>query len=119
MRVAVLGASDKKDRYSYKAVELLLTQGHEVYPVHKRIKAVLGLAVYPTLAAVPDPLDTITLYVGADVSSGIKDDILDSRPRRIIFNPGAENEPLEREAAARGILTLRACTIVLLKTGQF
>ena len=119
MHVAVLGASDKKDRYSYKAVELLLAQGHTVYPVHKRIKMVQGLTVFPGLGAIPGPLDTITLYISPEISSGIQDEILNSRPRRIIFNPGTENEPLEREATARGILTLRACTIVLLKTGQF
>lgn len=119
MRVAVLGASDKKDRYSYKAVELLLKYGHTVYPVRPRLKTVLGLTVYPNLAAVPGPLDTITLYVNADVSSGIQADILDSHPQRIIFNPGAENEALEREAKAHGIVTQRACTLLLLKSGQF
>ncbi|MFA5260299.1 MAG: CoA-binding protein [Candidatus Omnitrophota bacterium] len=119
MRVAVLGASDKKDRYSFKAVELLLKQGHTVFPVHQRLKTVQELTVYPNLAAVPGPLDTITLYVNAQISSGIQADILDSHPGRIIFNPGTENEALEREAKARGIVTQRACTILLLKSGQF
>ncbi len=119
MRVAVLGASDKEDRYAYMAVELLLKHGHAVYPVHPRIKTVLGVPVYPRLAAVPDSPDTITLYVSAGISARIQADILKSCPRRIIFNPGTENEALEREAQAQGIMTQHACTILLLKSGQF
>jgi len=46
-------------------------------------------------------------------------DILACRPRRIIFNPGAENEALERQAGETGIQTVRGCTLVMLKTGQF
>ncbi|MCM8776521.1 MAG: CoA-binding protein, partial [Candidatus Omnitrophica bacterium] len=45
MNVAVIGASDKPDRYSYKAVKLLLERGHRVYPVHPRVKDIDCLAV--------------------------------------------------------------------------
>ena len=119
MNVAVIGASDKPDRYSYQAVKLLQEKSHQVYPVHQRIKEIEGLAVFPSIKDVTAPIDTISMYVAADISSAIGSDILAKKPRRIIFNPGAENPELEKRASALGVKALNACTLVLLRTGQF
>lgn len=119
MKVAVIGASDKPERYAYKAVKLLLEYGHEVFPVHPRLEQIEGLKVYPNLEAVPGPVDTVTLYVGPAGSDKVAHQILAAKPRRIIFNPGAENPPLEEAAKHLGILTVEGCTLVLLKTNQF
>ncbi|MDP2653974.1 MAG: CoA-binding protein [Candidatus Omnitrophota bacterium] len=119
MNVAVIGASDKTDRYSYKAVKLAQEKGHRVYPVHQRIKQIEGLSVYLSIRDIVDPIDTVSLYVAADISTKIGEDILAKKPRRIIFNPGAENAELEARARGQGILTLNACTLVMLNTGQF
>lgn len=119
MNTAVIGASDKEDRYSYKALKLLQEHGHQVYAVHPRVKTIDGVSVYKELKDVTDPIDTLTMYVAADVSSGMAESILNAKPRRIIFNPGAENAELEAKAKAAGIMTLNACTLVMLNTGQF
>ena len=119
MNVAVIGASDKPDRYSYKAVMLLKEKGHKVYPVHPRIKEIEGTAVYPSIKDIQDPVDTISMYVAADISTALAPDILAKKPKRIIFNPGAENPTLETQLAQDGITPLNACTLVLLNTNQF
>ena len=119
MKVAVIGASNKPDRYSYQAVKLLQEKGHEVYPVHQRIKDIDGLSVYPSIKDIAQPIDTISLYVAADISTALADEFVAQNPRRIIFNPGAENAALEVKARENGILPLNACTLVLLRTGQF
>ena len=119
MNVAVIGASDKPDRYSYQAVKLLQDKGHDVYPVHQRIKDIEGLNVYPSINDIRNPIDTITLYVAADISTKMADDLIAKKPRRIIFNPGAENPALEAKAQASGIKPVNACTLVMLRTGQF
>ncbi len=119
MNVAVIGASDKPQRYSYQAVMLLKDAGHRVYPVHRRVKSIEGIAVFSSLEDIGDPLDTVTLYVNAAVSSGMAESILAKEPRRIIFNPGAENLDLQELARQHGIETLNACTLVMLKTGRF
>ena len=119
MRVAVLGASDDPERYSYKAVLRLKEAGHTVYPVHPKLKTVDGEPVFSSLKDIPEPIHTLTLYVSGDISSKMETEILASKPGRIIFNPGAENAALMAKAAAQGIRTLEACTLVLLSTGQF
>jgi len=119
MNVAVLGASDKPDRYSYKAIEMLLEKGHTPFPIHPRLDEVQGQRVYRRLADVPEPIDTITVYLSARNSEPVADDILASGARRVIFPPGAESPDLARRLTDKGIEALDACTLVMLRTGQF
>ncbi len=119
LKVAVIGASNKPHRYSNKALKLLVSKGHDVLPVHKRIKEIDGLPVYADILDITDDIDTVTLYVSADISDQIANHILAQHPRRIIFNPGAENPKLMEKAKAKGIDAREACTLVLLRTSQF
>jgi hypothetical protein len=119
LNVAVIGASDDPEKYSYLAVKLLKEKGYRVFPVHPRIKQIEGISVYRSIEDVPEPIDTVSIYVSAEISSKIMEGILKKSPRRIIFNPGAENPDAQKKAANQGIKTLNGCTLVLLKTGQF
>ncbi|HOW64888.1 MAG TPA: CoA-binding protein [Candidatus Paceibacterota bacterium] len=119
MNVAVLGASNKPDRYSYKAVRMLREKGHTPYPVHPALTKVDDTPVAASLGAIAAPIDTITVYLSARNQQPIVEDILNSGARRVIFNPGAENPELEERLQQRGAQTLRACTLVMLSTGQF
>lgn len=119
MNVAVLGASDNPERYSYKALKLLQEKGHTVVPIHPRIKTIEGIDVVSSLKDISQPIDTLSMYVNADVSSQMTEDILAAKPRRIIFNPGSENNTLKEKAQTQKIECIEACTLVLLKTNQF
>jgi predicted CoA-binding protein len=119
MNVAVIGASDKPERFSHQALVLLKQKGHRVFPVHQRLKTIEGVTVYPSIKDIPEAIDTVSMYVAADISTGIAADILGKKPRRIIFNPGAENPDLARTAQAQGIITIDDCTLVMLRAGQF
>ena len=119
MNVAVLGASDKPDRYSYKAIAMLLEKGHTPFPIHPRLEAVQGLPVYRRLADVPEPIDTIAVYLSARNSQHVADDMLAAGARRVIFPPGAESPDLTKRLIDRGIEALDACPLVMLRTGQF
>jgi predicted CoA-binding protein len=117
--VAVIGASPKRDRYAFKAMELLKEYGHKPVPVNPAFDEVLGEKCYPGIAAVPQPIDTVTLYLRPARSSPLIEEILSVRPQRIIMNPGAENEALSEKARGRGIEVIEGCTLVMLRTGQF
>ncbi len=117
--VVVLGASDKPDRYSYKALKLLQEHGHKVIPVHPKLQEIEGTKVANSLSSVTEKIDTLTLYVGAETSAAMQAEILALKPKRIIMNPGAENYELATSATKQGIQVLEACTLVMLKTGQY
>lgn len=119
MNVAVLGASNKPERYSFQAVKLLAEKGHAVFPVHPALVAIDGAPVFKDLGDIPVPLHTVTLYVGPERSAALAAEILAARPQRVIFNPGAENPALARQLQAAGIRVENACTLVLLRTGMF
>ena len=118
-RVAVLGASPKEDRYSFKAMRMLREHGHQPIPIHPAGHTVDGIAGLKSLSEIDQPVDTLTFYVNSKISSGLKDEILKLNPRRVIFNPGAENEELAEVLESAGIEVVIACTLVMLATGAF
>ncbi len=118
-RVAVLGASPKEDRYSYKAVKMLTEHNHIPVPVHPSGHEVLGMTSFKSLDEITEPVDTLTMYVGAKISDGEYDRIIKLGPRRIIFNPGSENDSLAKKLTANGVEVVIACTLVMLQTDQF
>jgi predicted CoA-binding protein len=118
-RVVIVGASDKPDRYSHKAQLLLSQHGHKVVPVHPRLETIEGVPVVADLSQVTGQVDTVTMYVGAAISKGLAEKLIAVKPRRVIFNPGAENPELQEKLTAAGIDVEEACTLVMLRTGQF
>lgn len=119
MNVALVGASADPEKYAYKALKRLEAAGHKVFLVHPSLKEVEGRRVYASLAEIGEPLHTVTLYVSKRVSDALIKDVLAVHPKRILFNPGAENPAFAEAAAAEGIRTHEACTLVLLSTNQF
>ena len=117
--VLVLGASNKADRYSYKAVKLLEEHGHKVIAVNPAITHIDGLAVKHSLIEVQETVDSISVYLNPETTKTLIPEILALKPRRIILNPGSENSSLAEAANKAGIEVLEACTLVLLKTGRF
>jgi predicted CoA-binding protein len=117
--VAVVGASRKAERYSHRALRMLLEHGYRPAPVSLRGEAILGLPGYASLAAVPSPIHTVTMYLSPEKQAPVLLDILTVRPTRVVFNPGAENPTAYPTLAAHGIAVIEACTLVLLTTGQF
>ena len=118
-RAVVLGASPKEDRYSFKAVRMLKEHGFRPIPVHPAGHTVDGLEGLKSLDEVTDSIDTLTVYVSARISSAEIERILKLSPRRVIFNPGAENPDLATELEKAGIEVVQACTLVMLRTEQY
>lgn len=117
--VVVLGASPKPERYSNKAIRLLQEHGHKVYPVHPAIAEVEGLPVSASLLDINVPIDTVTMYVSPKLSMPIANELIQLKPGRVIFNPGTESPELQAKLAEAGIAYEEACTLVLLRSGQF
>ncbi len=118
-RVVLLGASDKPDRYANRAFKLLRRHGHEVVPVNPALKELDGVPVVARIEDIIGPVDTVTIYLGSARLAPLIDALIALKPRRIIANPGTENDALRQRAAAVGIEYTEACTLVLLSTGQF
>ena len=114
----VLGASPNAMRYSHLAVKRLRQHGYAVLAVGRRDGTIGDVDI---VREVPPgtPVHTITVYLNADNQREWFDRVLALHPRRIIFNPGAENSALTRRAQEAGIEVIEACTLVMLSTGQY
>ena len=117
-KTVVLGASPNSSRYSYLAVNRLLAHGHSVVPIGRRKGKINDVDIITGTPEI-DNVDTVTLYLNPQNQKQYYDYILSLHPKRIIFNPGAENEELTTLAVQNNIHPMEACTLVLLSTNQY
>ncbi|MEL7585592.1 MAG: CoA-binding protein [Prolixibacteraceae bacterium] len=117
-RTLVIGASEKPERYANKAIRRLREHGHEVIALAPRPGKV-GDVTFETEQKDFQDIDTVTLYLGPLNQGSFIDYIIRLKPRRVIFNPGTENQAFEVQLKEAGIQPEEACTLVLLGTGQY
>lgn len=114
----VFGASVNPSRYSNIAMRMLKEYGHSIVAIGGRENEVEGTKIHTGHPEFQN-IDTITMYMGEDRQVEHEAYLLSLRPRRIIFNPGAENRSLAAKAKDQGIEVLEACTLVMLRSGQY
>src|SRR5688572_11315353 len=117
-KTLVLGASDNPARYSYLAIQRLRNHGHPVAGIGRKNTKVGDVLIEKEKQPIAD-IDTVTLYLNPRHQQEYYDYILSLKPKRIIFNPGTENDKLVELAKEKKIETMEACTLVMLSTGQF
>ena len=117
-KTLVLGASANPARYSNLAIHRLINSKQPVVAIGRRKGNVAGIPI-ETDKIQYDDIDTITLYLNPANQIQFYNYIISLQPKRIIFNPGTENEELTELAIKNGIKPLEACTLVMLSTGQY
>ena len=117
-KTVVLGASDNPSRYSFLAINKLRAHDHPVVAIGRKKAKVQDVDI-ETEKKIQEDVDTVTLYLNPDNQKEYYDYIFSLHPKRIIFNPGAENEELAAMAQEKGVQPMEACTLVLLSTGQY
>ncbi len=117
--VAIIGATNKPDRYANKAMHALQKHGHEVVLINPFKKEVEGKGCLASVADYTGEVDTVTLYVNPKRFQDHIDGVLKIQPKRVIMNPGTEDDAHQQRLEAAGITVLQACTLVLLSTHQF
>ncbi len=110
--VAVIGASNARQKYGNRAVRAYLRQGWTVYPVNPNEPVVEGLGTYKTINDIPGPVDRASLYVPAEIGQTLLDGIRRKGVKELFVNPGAESDALLAEAERLGLEPIQACSIV-------
>ncbi|HEY9048554.1 MAG TPA: CoA-binding protein [Ohtaekwangia sp.] len=119
-KTVIVGATNNPARYAYLAASMLTEYNHEIVPIGIKTGEVAGREIQdirkkPAIEGV----DTVTLYIGPQHQPEWYEYIFSLKPKRIIFNPGTENEEFEKLAEEKGIEATEACTLVLLRSRQF
>jgi len=117
-KTLVLGASLKPDRYSNIAIHRLVEKGIEVVAIGLRKGVIAGVPVENEKIAFKN-IHTVTLYLNAKRQKDYYDYIISLNPKRVIFNPGTENEEFYHLLEENNINYEIACTLVLLRMDFF
>lgn len=118
MKTLIIGASTNVQRYSYVAIKLLKELNFPIMAYGLKEGNVDGIEIKTDFSTFQN-VDTITLYVGPQNQSLLYNDIINLKPRRVIFNPGTENKEFQELLSQNNILYEEACTLVMLRTGQY
>jgi predicted CoA-binding protein len=117
-KTLVLGASENPSRYSHLALQRLQSHQHPVVAIGKK-KGLVGNVAIETEKKIWKDVDTVTLYLNPLHQKEYYEYLISLNPKRIIFNPGAENSELAEMASQQGIQPVEACTLVMLATNQY
>lgn len=117
-KTLIIGASLNPERYSYKAAEKLLDNGHPIYMIGNKAGTLFDHEITKQQTPFID-VDTVTMYVSAKNQSAYQEYIISLKPRRVIFNPGTENPTFAEQLESHGIKTEESCTLVLLATNIY
>ena len=114
----VIGASENTERYSNRVIRLLHEKNIPVVAIGSKAGEIDGIKIQTGLPKI-NTVDTVTLYVGPQHQLQYYDYVIGLKPKRVIFNPGAENNEFEEKVKKAGIEVLEACTLTMLKVGLF
>ncbi|NEW80384.1 MAG: CoA-binding protein [Gelidibacter sp.] len=117
-KTLVIGASTNPNRYSFMAIQKLTNYGHPVLAIGNKVGEVNGIKII-TEKLIFENIDTVTLYLNKKNQENFYDYIVALNPKRVIFNPGTENEEFQNSLTKHHIAFEEACTLVLLSTGQY
>jgi len=110
--VAVIGASNDRAKFGNKALRAFRRQGFDVIPINPHCNEVEGLQAYPSVLAVPRPIDMATVYVPPDVGLRVIDEVARKGIAEVWLNPGADAEEVVARARALGLEPVTACSII-------
>lgn len=114
----VVGASTNPNRYSNIAIRRLTDKNEAVVALGLRKGKVFDVVIDDEKKDYKN-IDTVTLYLNPKRQEAYYKYIIGLKPRRVIFNPGTENDEFIRLLVENNIEAEVACTLVLLSTNQY
>ena len=110
--VAIIGASNNRQKFGNRAVRAYVQQGYTVVPIHPTERVVEGLTAYPSVLDYPGPIDMASFYVPPEIGMQVIEDVARKQIPEVWLNPGADGEALEAKARSLSISPIVACSIV-------
>ena len=110
--VAVIGASNNRQKFGNIAVRAFHKAGYKVFPISTHETEVEGLKAYRTVLDVPDAIEMATFYVPPPIGEQVIDEIAQKGIPEVWLNPGAESDVLVAKARRLGIRPIEACSII-------
>jgi predicted CoA-binding protein len=110
--IAVIGASNDRNKFGNKAVRAYLKHGYTVIPINPHEATIEGLKSYPSVLDVPGTIDMATVYVPAAAGETVVEELARKGVAEIWLNPGADDDAVVARAKALNLQPIIACSIV-------
>jgi len=117
-KTVIIGATTNPSRYAYMAANRLVENGHEIIPIGIKKGELAGQEIINDKPPLDD-VGTVTLYLGPAKQPEYYDYIISLNPKRVIFNPGTENQEFESALRKENIEAIEACTLVMLSANTY
>jgi predicted CoA-binding protein len=119
--IAIIGASNDRQKFGNKAVRAYQKLGWTVHPVNPKESEIEGLKAFSSIRDVPRPVKRVSIYLPPAIGMTLLEDIAAVQPEEVFLNPGSESPELVKQATAMGLNAMVACSIVDvgLAPGQF
>lgn len=116
----VVGASEDPEKYGHKCYASLIQHGYKAFPINPRAKTVLGKPAYPSITALPEKVESLSVITPPAVTEKVVDEAIAAGVRNIWMQPGAESDVAIQKAEQAGLSVIAggACLLVILATGQ-
>jgi hypothetical protein len=101
--IAVVGFSSRPTRAGYYVPAYLQNQGYRIIPVNPNIDQALGERAYPSLEAIPEPLDLVLLFQRSENVPPFVDQAISIGAKAVWMQSGISNEAAAAEAKAAGL----------------
>jgi hypothetical protein len=112
LNVAVIGASNDREKFGNKAVRSYRAHGHRVFPVNLREREIEGLPAFRSISDIPVVLDATLVYVPPHVTLKLLAEIARKGPGTLYLNPGSEDDDVVLRAQELGLEPILACSIL-------
>ncbi|UCH62469.1 MAG: CoA-binding protein [Fidelibacterota bacterium] len=105
--IAVVGLSPKVERPSHGVTRYLLAQGYRVIPVNPGYDNILGLKCYPSLGAIPEPVEVVDVFRRAEHAVSVAEEAIAVGAKALWLQLGIVNDEAVRLAEEAGLLAVQ------------
>ncbi|AMM12226.1 CoA-binding protein [Streptomyces albidoflavus] len=100
---AVVGLSANEERAAYGVARVLQRYGKRIVPVHPKAETVHGEQGYPSLEAVPFPVDVVDVFVNSALAGQVADQAVAAGAKAVWFQLGVVDEAAFERTRAAGL----------------
>ena len=110
--VAVIGASNDRQKFGNKALRAFEHQGYTVIPINPHEAVIEGHRAYPSVLDVAGPIDLATVYVPPEIGVTVMAELARKGIREVWLNPGADDAEVVARAEALGLSAILALSLI-------
>ena len=112
-RLVIVGVSRKKAKFGNMAFKELRKKGYKLFPVHPQAETIEGQRCFPSLNAVPEPVDGVLVIVPPAQTEQVVRDAAAAGIRRVWMQQGAESPAAIKFCEENGISAVHGECILM------